>query len=103
MTRSQRDDLDATIVEQPVSTDQQRVRALLHDTRKGGVDLTIVGGREKFDLRPCCRSCCLDVLDERIGTRFGRIYEHGESLGFGYKFLQKPKPLRRELPAQTVD
>ena len=49
VVRSQRDELDATVVQQRVGTDQECVRPFLHQAGKGGVKLKIGAGIEAFD------------------------------------------------------
>src|SRR5262249_40646412 len=69
VTRCKRHQLHATVDEKRVSTDNKRLRSILHERSKGGFDFVIGSGLENVDVLPGGRRGAFKVLDlRRAGT-----------------------------------
>src|SRR6516165_5347234 len=99
MAQAQPDQLHAAVDKGRVGTNQESVRALLHEARKCHINVGIAPGSEDFDLLANCGSRHLDLFDERldhiwiVGTN-----EHGKTRGARQQLMQEPKPLWSKLP-----
>src|SRR5215831_2821698 len=99
MAQAQPDQLHAAVDEWRVGTNQESVRALLHEARKCDINVGIAAGGENFDLLPDCHSRHLDLFDERLDhIRIVGTNEHGKTRGARQQLMQEPKALWSKLP-----
>ena len=66
MVSRQRNELNATVVEQRAGTYQQRINRLLRKPRKDRINVTAGGGLEDFDLLPDGQGRSLNVRDKGL-------------------------------------
>jgi hypothetical protein len=69
MVHRQRGELDETVVEQRIGTDQKCIGLLPHKARKGRIDLAIGAGVKDFALPPKGRSRRLHVVDRALSKK----------------------------------
>src|SRR5262249_51620908 len=99
VTRCKRHQLHAR-----VSTDNKRLRSILHERSKGGFDFVIGAGLENVDVLPGGRRGAFNVLDHALGWNWiGRIDKEGNTGGTGHHFMQYAEPLGAQFRCHEVN
>src|SRR5262249_24090752 len=86
MVRCQGGELLAPVAEQWVRVNNQRVRALLDERRKGCIDLLRVARTYDMKLKPELVRCVLRLSRVQLYIGIGRIHEKADGRGLGYGF-----------------
>ena len=103
MVSRQRNELNATVVEQRAGTYQERINRLLRKARKDRIDVTAGGGLEDFDLLPNGQGRSLNVRDKGLSEGIVGIDQHANAHGSRLQLMQQPKLLCPKLSNDKRD
>src|SRR5438876_7007945 len=85
VTRRERRKLDAPAREEDITSDEQGVGAIAHEGGEGRLDLAAGAGVEDLNLQSHCTGGFRYVSYCALGSRVGRIDEHGDANGLGHQ------------------
>src|SRR5262249_51580457 len=86
IARRKRRKLDTPAVEEPIAGNEEGIGAVARESGEGRLDFALCAGLEDLNLQSECAGSVRYATLRALGSRIGRIDQHGNASGLGRRF-----------------